>query len=151
MKMKRLPIAIAFGYGLAAAVAVVMLMGYWWPHFWVPFVIMTVLTYIVCRLIGRRPLLVGFVAALPGLFIPAYLWWLVLFMWQGVVEARAEGGLYTIMTLGDPHSVKTIALFLVLPSVLVFTSGLSAGALARVLNRIERMKSSNTDLEHICT
>lgn len=81
-------------YGVALAWAVLGLMHYWWPHFWLPFIVTTLLLYILCRCLGSHPIVVGLVAALPGLLIPAYLWWLTLFMWQGVDKARAEGGLY---------------------------------------------------------
>jgi hypothetical protein len=131
MKIKPSLIVFPFLCGVVVTIAVSHLLWVWWPHFWIPFVGMTVLFYCICRGAREHPIIVGLSACLPCLLIPAQLWYLVLVSWAPVARARASGGLYTILTLGDPHKISTIALFLVLPITLVLVSGLSAGLLAR--------------------
>ncbi|MCX6995781.1 MAG: hypothetical protein NTV49_01530, partial [Kiritimatiellaeota bacterium] len=141
--MKIASLIVAFVCGSAVTLVTLALAAYWWPQFCFPFVVATTLFYIVCRCVGTNPIRIGFVACSPGLFIPVIAWWLVRLSWEPVVEAKEAGGLYTIMSMGDPHSLSTIALFLVFPTALVLVSGLFAGAVAGfVMRRQMKMRIS---------
>ena len=102
---------------------------------WIPFAAAVPLLYLHCRKAEYGPVCAGLIASLPGLFFPCYAYCLACFMWRSVLEARAEGGLYMIMTLGDPYAASTILRLLVMPSALVLGAGLLAGAMAFSVSR----------------
>lgn len=137
-------------YGLCVFILLGLLSPLWiWTdlYLWIPFAAAVPLLFLHCRVAKQGAIQAGLTASLPGLVLPCLVYGMAHFMWQAVLQARAEGGLFCIMTLGDPYEASTLFHLIAIPSAFILGAGLLSGALghffpAKELMRLKELKAS---------
>ena len=137
-------------YGLGVFFLLGLLTPLWiWTDLslWIPFAAAVPLLFLHCRIAKQGAFQAGLTASLPSLILPCLVYGMAHWMWQVVLQARAEGELCDVMTLGDPYAASTIFHLIVIPSAFIFGAGLLAGALGHFFpsKELKRLKESMAD------
>ena len=91
----------SLNYGLGVFFLLSVMFPLWCDFgLWIPFVLAVPLLYLHCGNARYNRFCAGLLASLPGLIFPLFVYGIACFAWQAVLQARAEGGLYCVMTCG---------------------------------------------------